>query len=208
MLFSVLFPEKLRIWENSQISGAGNSTGAQGGVQQVEASTLAKENGLPPSRWRQRRLEFGEYGEATFLRTPVSHRRNSRGGAQGGVLQVEVSTMAKEEGLPPSRRGPRQGPRRLECGEAGESTFLNTPVNHRRKMRSRGGAQEEVLQVEASTTKLRTGLPLLPKRLGTGNWRLADATNYCCRVLFLLGVGTEEGTGASATVPDCGATWC
>ena len=40
-------------------------------------ATLEKEKGLPPSRW-QRRLQFGEEGDATFLNTtgtPVSHRR-------------------------------------------------------------------------------------------------------------------------------------
>ena len=40
-------------------------------------ATLEKEKGLPPSRW-QRRLHFGEEGEATFLNTtgtPVSRRR-------------------------------------------------------------------------------------------------------------------------------------
>ena len=50
-------------------------------------ATLEKEKGLPPSRW-QRRLEFGEEGEATFLNTPGRHRRKRR--RRGGVEEVEA----------------------------------------------------------------------------------------------------------------------
>ena len=52
-------------------------------------ATLEKEKGLPPSRW-QKRLELGEEGEATFLNTPVSHRRKGR--RRGGVGEAEASS--------------------------------------------------------------------------------------------------------------------
>ena len=57
-------------------------------------ATLEKEKGLPPSRW-QRKLEFGEEGEATFIKTPVSHR--SKGGKRGVVGEVVVS-LSKQRG--------------------------------------------------------------------------------------------------------------
>ena len=66
-------------------------------------STLTKEKGLPPSRW-QRRLEFGEEGEATFLSTPVSHRRKKR--RRGGVPQVETSTPQLREDIVEDRGTP------------------------------------------------------------------------------------------------------
>mgnify|MGYP007123633899 CR=1 FL=1 len=51
-------------------------------------ATLKKENGLPPIRW-QKRLEFGEEGDATFLRKPVSHRRKGR--RREEVMEAEAS---------------------------------------------------------------------------------------------------------------------
>ena len=66
-------------------------------------SSLTKEKGLPPSWW-QKRLEFGEEGEATFLSTPVSHRRKKR--RRGGVLHVETSTPQLREDIEKNRGTP------------------------------------------------------------------------------------------------------
>ena len=52
-------------------------------------ATLEKEKGLPPSRW-QKRLELGEEVEASFLNTPVSHRRKGR--RRGGFGEAEASS--------------------------------------------------------------------------------------------------------------------
>ena len=51
-------------------------------------ATLEKEKGLPLSRW-QRRLEFGEEGDATFINKPGSHRKKGR--RRGWVWEVEAS---------------------------------------------------------------------------------------------------------------------
>ena len=58
-------------------------------------ATLEKEKGLPPSRW-QKRLELGVVCEATFLDTPVSHRRKGR--RRGGFGEVEASSPRLREG--------------------------------------------------------------------------------------------------------------
>ena len=52
-------------------------------------ATLEKEKGLPPSRW-QKRLELGEEVEATFLNTPVSHRKKGR--RRGEFGEAEASS--------------------------------------------------------------------------------------------------------------------
>ena len=132
------------------------------------------------------------------LVTPSREEVRSTGRKVGRRLRRLLTfqaTLEKEKGLPPSR-----WQRRLETGEEGEATLLNTPVSHRRRGRRRGGMGE----AEASSPKLRRSRVECTNTPYTPGGRGLEASRYSSTLLHSsLTPGGWDGGGHRAFCWQC-----